>query len=184
MDSFILLSNNWDQVATIYDIRTWVNWRNNIDMLCSFFLSSLCWPRTWTIPSKTYYKITLEERKTSVRAVCDPSWVSLIVAYYELTLFQMNNHLIFALCFKYRFEGQCSNVNAGLALCILLIIALSSIFCRGLHSYSQRFQYKPYLNSATMSKANNFFLLIIHLGFNSAPSKRVHLTFVYCMRYW
>ena len=25
VDSFILLSNNRDQVATIYDIRTWVN---------------------------------------------------------------------------------------------------------------------------------------------------------------
>ena len=51
--------------------RTWVNWRNNVHMLCStsFSLSPQCWPRTWTIPPKNHFKTTLEERKTCIRAV-------------------------------------------------------------------------------------------------------------------
>ena len=50
---------------------TWINWRNNVDMLCatSFFLSPHCWPRTWTIPPKNHHKTTLDERKTGIRAV-------------------------------------------------------------------------------------------------------------------
>ena len=57
--------------ATIYDIRTWVNWRNNVDRLCStsFFLSPQCWPRTWTIPPKNHYKTTSEKRMTSIWVV-------------------------------------------------------------------------------------------------------------------
>ena len=43
-----------------------------------------CWPRTWTIPPKTHYKTTLEERKTEL---CYPSWVSLIVGPQVLSFY-------------------------------------------------------------------------------------------------
>ena len=39
-------------------------------MLCStsFSFSPQCWPRTWTIPPKSHYKTTLEERQTGIGA--------------------------------------------------------------------------------------------------------------------
>ena len=43
-----------------------------------------CWPRTWTIPPKTHYKTTLEERKTEL---CYPSGVFLIVGPQVLSFY-------------------------------------------------------------------------------------------------
>ena len=71
---------------TIRVIRTWVNWRNNVDMLCSTsffpFLSMLT--SNLDKSSKTHYKTTLEERKTEQ---CDPVWVSLIVGPQVLSFY-------------------------------------------------------------------------------------------------
>ena len=69
---------------TIHEIRTFKI--EGITVTCCSWLpfpcAFQCWPRTWTIPPKNHYKITLEERKTGIRAVWpDPSWVSLIVAW-------------------------------------------------------------------------------------------------------
>ena len=62
---------------TIRVIRTWVNWRNNVDMLCSTSFFPLLSMLTSNLDksSKTHYKTTLEERKTEQ---CDPIWVHVL----------------------------------------------------------------------------------------------------------
>ena len=58
--------------TTICDFRTWVSWRNNVDMLCStsFSLSPQCWLELGQVyRKKKHFKTTLEGRKTCIRAL-------------------------------------------------------------------------------------------------------------------
>ena len=79
--------------TAIRDIRTWVYWRNNVDVLCSLcatsfslFLSMLA----SNLDNSTEKTITKQHwnRERQVSEQCDPTWMSLIVC-----VIAKNNHI-------------------------------------------------------------------------------------------
>ena len=73
----------------IRDIKTWVNWGNNVDMLCSISFSLSLSMLASNLDKSVHRKTITKQhwkRERQVSEQCDPSWVSLIVASYARSL--------------------------------------------------------------------------------------------------